>query len=329
MAKYAHPKEGSIKPSEGANHDLQTHEFEAGAEQERFDQFLALRLPQLSQTRIRRAIAEGAALVNGAVAAKGMRLSPGDRVSLTIAVSERSSATPEPISLNILYEDEELIVVNKPSGLLVHPSRTEKSGTLTNALAHHFLQTSSVPIRPGLLHRLDRDTSGVVAIAKTARAHRIIAKAFRQRRVTKRYLALVNGCVTNEAGEIDAPIGRDSNAWPRWQVMSEGRMAQTRYRVQQRFARHTLLELEPLTGRTHQLRIHCAMLGHPITGDRVYGGKLEDAAEHAICSTHLLHAYHLAFRHPTTGQEMTFLAPLPKAMLEALEKLGPEIEDGR
>src|SRR5438128_1388863 len=205
---------GSIKLQETAEQpDLQTFEFEAGAEQERFDEFLARRLPMLSQTRIRSAIAEGDALVNGVVAAKGMRLNPGDHVSLTIAASERSSATPEPIALAVLYEDADLIVVNKPAGLLVHPSRTEKSGTLTNALAYHFLQTSGAPIRPGLLHRLDRDTSGVMVIAKTDRAHRIIAKAFRQRRVAKCYLALVNGVVVNNEGEIDAPIGRDAEAW--------------------------------------------------------------------------------------------------------------------
>lgn len=323
MATHIDQRKSIIKLNEIADQqsDLQTFEFEAGAEHERFDQFLALRLPTLSQTRIRRAIAEGDALVNGAAAAKGMRLDPGDRVSLTIAANERSSATPEPIALDVLYEDAELIIVNKPAGLLVHPSRTEKSGTLTNALAYHFLQTSGAPLRPGLLHRLDRDTSGVVAIAKTDRAHRIIAKAFRLRRVAKRYLALVNGLVADDAGEIDAPIGRDATGWPRWQVMSDGRPAQTRYTVRQRFAAHTLLELEPLTGRTHQLRLHCAALGHPIAGDRVYGIKPEDDAGQLVCSSQLLHAHRLAFRHPSTGQEMTFIAPLPPAMIEALEKL--------
>lgn len=323
MATNIDPRE-SIELSETAEPppDLQTFEFEAGAEQERFDEFLAQRLPQFSQTRIRRAIAEGDALVNGVAAAKGLRLNAGDRVSLVIAASERSSATPEPIALDVLYEDTDLIVVNKPAGLLVHPSRTEKSGTLTNALTYHFLQTSGAPIRPGLLHRLDRDTSGVVAVAKTDRAHRIIAKAFRQRRVAKRYLALVNGLVADNDGEIDAPIGRNAETWPRWQVMSAGRPAQTRYTVRQRFAVHTLLELEPLTGRTHQLRLHCAALGHPITGDCVYGSKTEDGAEQLVCSSQLLHAYRLTFRHPSTGQEITFTAPLPAAMIEVLERLG-------
>jgi 23S rRNA pseudouridine1911/1915/1917 synthase len=299
---------------------LQTFEFEAGAEQERFDQFLARCLPTLSRTRIRRAIAEGDAQLNGARAAKGTRLNAGDRVSLTIAPDERSSARPEPIPLEVLHEDAELIVVNKPAGLLVHPSRTEKSGTLANALAYHFLQTGA-PIRPGLIHRLDRDTSGVLVIAKTGGAHRIIAKAFRQRRVSKRYLALVHGRVAPEAGEIDAPIGRDADAWPRWRVMSEGRAAQTRFTVRQRFAGHTLLELEPLTGRTHQLRIHCAFLGHPIAGDRIYGAAAPAASAAAASSPHWLHAYLLSFRHPATGQEMTFTAPLPAGMIQAMKQL--------
>ena len=321
MTTQAEQKENGIEADACAAPVLQTFEFEAGTEQERFDEFLALRLPTLSRTRLRRAIAEGDALVNGMAAVKGMRLQPGDRVSLTIAADERSSATPEPIGLDILYEDPELIVVNKPTGLLVHPSRTEKSGTLTNALAYHFLQTGEVTIRPGLLHRLDRDTSGVLAIAKTERAHRIIAKAFRQRRVTKRYVALVNGQVADDFGKIEAPIGRNATSWPRWCVMSDGRPAQTRYVVQQRFAAYTLLELEPLTGRTHQLRIHCALLGHPIVGDRVYGIKSSNETNPLELSSQLLHAHQLSFRHPTSGEEMTFIAPLPSVMVETLSKL--------
>jgi len=314
---------GIIAQSEqaGSQLALDTFEFEAGPEQERFDELLARSLPRLSLTRIRRAIAEGDALVNGALSAKGARLRCGDRVSLIIAADEPSAMMPEPIALDILYEDAELIVVNKPVGLLTHPSRTEKSGTLSNALVHHFLHTSGALIRPGLIHRLDRNTSGALVVAKTARAHRILSKAFRQRRVVKRYLALVDGQVTLDAGEIEAPIGRDENAWPRWRVMAEGRPAQTRYAVRQRFDRHTLLELELLTGRTHQIRIHCAALGHPLTGDRIYGISSDQASEELRLLHYLLHAYHLAFRHPTTGEELAFTAPLSAVMNQGLEML--------
>ena len=305
----------------------QTYEFEAGPEQERVDEFLAARLPALSLTRIRRAIAEGDASVNGLPSAKGIRLRPGARVSLVTLAGERSSATPEPIALEILYEDADLIAVNKPAGLLVHPSRAEKSGTLANALTYHFLHTGGVAIRPGLVHRLDRGTSGVVLVAKTLRAHRIISKAFRQRRVSKRYLALVLGRVAAEAGEVTAPIGRAADEWPRWRVLDGGRPAHTRYSVRRRFAGHTLLELEPLTGRTHQLRIHCALLGHPIVGDRVYGPAAGAAVAGEDLDGHLLHAHHLAVRHPTGGGDLVFTAPVPprmKRLLEALEIAGSE-----
>lgn len=312
-----------IAASDDLESDHQTFEFVAGPEAERFDEFLARRLPAVSVTRLRRAIAEGEALLNGAPAAKGMRLGCGDRVSITLNAAERSSTTPEPMALEILYEDAELIVVNKPAGLLVHPSRSEKSGTLTNALAYHFLQHGGTAIRPGLIHRLDRHTSGVLVIAKTARAHRIIAKAFRQRRVVKRYLALITGRVALDAGEVAAPIGRDGQAWPRWQINSNGRPALTRYAVRRRFAQHTLLELEPLTGRTHQLRIHCAHLGHPVVGDRVYGTP-EPVSERLGLSYHLLHAERLTLRHPGTGSEMSFTAPLPPVFAAAIEMLESE-----
>ncbi|HZN11230.1 MAG TPA: RluA family pseudouridine synthase [Blastocatellia bacterium] len=296
-------------------------EFEAGPGKERLDHFLAARLPALSLTRLRRAVEAGDARVNGEASAQGARLQSGDRVSLVIAAGDRTATTPEPIALEILYEDSDLIVINKPAGLLAHPSRTEKSGTLTNALAYHFMATSPAPVRPGLVHRLDRDTSGAIAVAKTPRAHRILAKAFRQRRVEKRYLALVVGRVSPDAGEVSAPIGRDAASWPRWQVTPDGRPAQTRFAVRLRFAAHTLLGLEPLTGRTHQLRIHCAALGHPVVGDRVYGAT-DDALARALGLTHhLLHARELSFRHPGTGAELSFTAPLPPAVQRSLELL--------
>ena len=296
----------------------------------RLDEFIAQQLPRVSLTRIRRLIEEGDATVNDAVSLKGYRLVTNDGVTVKLFAAEKSSATPENILLEILHEDDDLIVVNKPVGMLVHPSHREKSGTLLNALAYHFWQTHKAAIRPGLVHRLDRDTSGVIVLAKTPRAHRTLAKHFRERWVKKFYLALVSGIVEKESGEIDAPIGARDTDWPRWCVMpieQGARAATTRYTVKQRFAQHTLLELEPLTGRTHQLRIHCLLLGHPIVGDTVY--RDEDSIDSLVrkhrLKHQLLHAAKLQFRHPASGQPMMMEAPLPLGWKEIVDSAPTEV----
>jgi len=251
-------------------------------------------------------------------------LQPGDKVSVKIFAAEKSSATPEPIPLEILFEDEHIVVVNKPIGLLVHPSNTEKSGTLTNGLAYHFWQSGGEAIRPGLVHRLDRNTSGVIVVAKTPRAHRTLSKHFRERWVKKFYLALVSGRVERDSGEINAPIGSDPKVWPHWRVMPEsegGKPAQTLYRVKRRFDAHTLIELEPLTGRTHQLRIHCNLIGHPTIGDPIYSSQPDPVAKRLGLKHHFLHASRLTFRHPATGKEMNLEAPMPQAMLDLMATL--------
>jgi 23S rRNA pseudouridine1911/1915/1917 synthase len=301
--------------------DRLSFQFEAGAGKPRLDEFVAAKFPKISLTRIRRLIAEGDVLVDGEKSLKGVRLQDGAKVSLTLFAADKSSATPEPIPLDIIYEDDHLIVIDKPSGLLVHPSRHEKSGTLTNGLAYHFWMTGGAPIRPGLIHRLDRHTSGVIVVAKTPRAHRTLSKHFRLRWVKKFYLALVSGIVAPDDGEIAAPIGLHPSEWPRWRVMDDGKEAHTRFHVKRRFAAHTMLELEPLTGRTHQLRIHCNLIGHPILGDPIYAEQVDPLAEKLRLKYHLLHAFRLAFRHPATGVEMEFQAPIPQAMRELLEKL--------
>ncbi|MBO0862613.1 MAG: RluA family pseudouridine synthase [Chloracidobacterium sp.] len=304
--------------------DRLSFEFEAGAEKQRLDEFVSKRLPKISLTRIRRLIAEGDVLVNNEKSLKGVRLRPGDRVSVKIFAADKSSTTPEPISIDILFEDEHIIVVNKPSGLLTHPSNTEKSGALTNALAWHFWQTAGEAIRPGLVHRLDRNTSGVMVIAKTLRAHRTLSKHFRERWVKKFYLALVSGRVEKDSGEIVAPIGSDPKVWPHWRVIPEsegGKPARTLYRVKRMFKTHTLLELEPLTGRTHQLRIHCDLIGHPIVGDPIYASTVDPITTKHKLKHHLLHAARLVFRHPATGKEMNLEAPLPQAMADLMSEL--------
>jgi 23S rRNA pseudouridine1911/1915/1917 synthase len=301
--------------------DCLSFQFEAGAGKPRLDEFIAAKFPKISLTRIRRLIAEGGVLVDGEKSFKGVRLRDGAKISLTIFAADKSAATPEPIPIAVLYEDDHLIVVDKPAGLLVHPSRQEKSGTLTNGLAYHFWRTGGAPLRPGLIHRLDRHTSGVMVVAKTPRAHRTLSKHFRLRWVKKFYLAPVSGVVKGDDGEIFAPIGHHPNEWPRWRVMDEGKEAHTRYRVKRRFAAHTLLELEPLTGRTHQLRIHCNLIGHPIIGDPIYAEKVDSLAEKLRLKYHLLHAFRLSFRHPATGVEMEFQAPMPQAMKDLIEML--------
>lgn len=299
-------------------------EFTAGEDKPRLDEFVAAQLPKISLTRIRRLIAEGDVLVNGEKSLKGIRLQPGEQVQVKIFAAEKSSATPEPIPIEVLFEDESLIVVNKPAGLLVHPSNSEKSGTLTNALAWHFWKTSGEAIRVGLVHRLDRNTSGVIVIAKTPRAHRTLSKHFHERWVRKFYLAVVSGRIEKQEGEISAPIGSDSSVWPHWRVLPEsegGKPAQTKYRVKKRFAAHTLVEFEPLTGRTHQLRIHANLIGHPIIGDPFYAATKDPLAAQLGLKQHFLHAARLLFRHPATGKELAMEAAMPAAMQDLLTKL--------
>ncbi|GAC1446640.1 MAG: RluA family pseudouridine synthase [Pyrinomonadaceae bacterium] len=304
----------------------QTFNLKVEIKSARLDQFLALHFPALSLTRIRRAIREGDVRVNNQRSFQGWVLQIGDEVTFDADVNEPTAALPEPIPLEIIYEDADLLIINKQVNLLTHPSRTEKSGTLMNAVAYHLLHsktfTNKDAVRPILLHRLDRDTSGAIAIAKNERANRIIFKAWQKRQVTKRYLALVHGVVEKDFGEIDAPIGRNPHTFPRWCVMSDASPSQTAFVVKERFAQHTLLELEPLTGRTHQLRIHCAHIGYGIVGEKIYKSHGKAVHKSDIKAPHqLLHAHFLAFRHPTTGEEMTFNASLPQMMREILEQL--------
>ncbi len=296
-------------------------EFHAGADKPRLDEFVAAQLPKISLTRIRRLIAEGEVLANGEKSVKGRRLLEGDIVSVKIFAADKSSATPEAIPLDILFEDEHLIVINKPVGLLVHPSRNERSGTLTNGLAYHFWQTCGGAVRPGIVHRLDRNTSGVIVVAKTPRAHRTLSKHFRERWVRKYYLAVVSGRIEQNEGEIDAPIGYDAKTWPHWRTMPDGKPAHTRFKVKRRFASHTLLELEPLTGRTHQLRIHCNLIGHPILGDPFYASTVDPLAKQLQVKHHQLHAARLTFHHPAIDREMNLEAPTPSEMQDLIAKL--------
>lgn len=304
-----------------------------GVPQSRLDQFLALEFPSLNLARIRQAINAGEVRVNGRQTIQGWIVKAGDKITHHFPAQNQSSSNSTP--LEILFEDPDLIVINKPVGMQTHPTANQSSIaastspitspiTLMSALAEHLLKHADKQkelIRPMLLHRLDRETSGVLAVAKSQYAARELSKAFQERRVSKRYLALVYGIVKDNAGEINAPIGENKRQRPHWRVMENGSPAQTRFTVKERFENHTLLELEPLTGRTHQLRIHCAHIGHAIVGDQIYKGTVRTVDNQLRFKHQLLHASTLVFRHPRTGQEVTFHAPLPPEMRNALEYL--------
>ena len=270
--------------------------------------------------RIANLIEEGACLVNKQAARAGYHLAANDLIEITIADGPPTSMDPEPIPLEIIYEDAHLLVVVKPSGMLVHPTRSVKQGTLANALAYHLnrsdfkfeISNLKSVVRPGIVHRLDRDTSGLMVIAKTQRALSILSRHFNRRLVRKRYVALVRGQFSDDAGEIRAPIGRDPDSRPHWRVMESGKTAETRFRVMEKRGEITLIELEPVTGRTNQLRIHCAYAGHPILGDNLFGGAPDSSLR--LC----LHAAELAFHHPAGGEWMEFHSPLPADIIKVL-----------
>jgi 23S rRNA pseudouridine1911/1915/1917 synthase len=291
----------------------QTTQFHVGEESlgRRLDEFLADCLFRLSRMHIASLLARGACAVNGEAANAGRRLQTGDVVEVEASGEVSNSMTPEPVPLEVVYEDAHIIVVVKPAGVLVHPTLGVKRGTLANALAYHLNRTRIQQsfVRPGLVHRLDRDTSGLLVVAKTQAALSRLSQHFQRRLVEKRYLAVVAGRVESDERTFNAPIGRDESVRPAWRVSESGKTAETRLRVLERSARRTLVELEPVTGRTNQLRIHCAYAGHPIVGDRLYNGE-----EHTrLC----LHAARLAFRHPATNAWAEFSSAPPPEVLSA------------
>ncbi|MCL2149381.1 MAG: RluA family pseudouridine synthase [Dehalococcoidia bacterium] len=294
----------------------------------RLDCFVAEHSPEFSRSFIQKLIAEGWITVNAQPAKPALRLKTGDRVVIATPPPEPSPLAPEHIPLDIIYEDADLIVINKPSGMTTHPAPGNRAGTLVNALLGLLpeLTAGSAPERPGIVHRLDKDTSGLIVVAKHRRALEDLSGQFKSRRVEKTYLALVKGHPEPEAGLIDAPIGRNPVHHQRMAVVSSGRPAQTAYRVRRRLGGYTLLTLKPATGRTHQIRVHLAGIGHPVVGDAVYGIRSE------LVARQFLHAYKLTFRLPSTGTEATFTAPLPTDLGSALETLvcgGSRIEYNR
>jgi 23S rRNA pseudouridine1911/1915/1917 synthase len=319
---------------------------EAGA---RLDAYLAAHVEDWSRARIKRLIEDGDVLVEGRTAKPSHKLRAGQQIEVEFTEPPPTAFVPENIPIEVVYEDDDLIVVNKPAGLVVHPGAGIARGTLANALAFRLRiaefglridktePSSSNPqsaihnpqsIRPGIVHRLDRDTSGLIVVAKNEAAHENLSEQFRAREVFKSYVSLVHGQVKQDSGRIDQPIARDPRHRTRMAVVHAGRPALSLYRVRKRYDRFTLLDVEIKTGRTHQIRVHLAWLKHPVVGDEVYSAGRDKTVpdvrvRQAIHALHrlFLHAEQLGFRHPRTGEPMRFAAPLPPALTEFLSSL--------
>ncbi len=286
---------------------------------QRLDQYVTAALSQLSRTEVQRLIKAGFVLVNGKPGKPSFRLVEGDIVTATLPVPETRAIVPETVPLDILYEDDDLVAINKPAGMVVHPSVGNWSGTLVNAALARWPEMRRVTgeERAGVVHRLDKDTSGVLVLAKTSTALRSLQAQFQARTVYKRYIALVEGVPDSRSGIIDAPIGRDPRQRKQMAVVRSGREAVTRYDVVEDFGSYALLSIEPMTGRTHQIRVHLAWLGHPVVGDRVYGTRRQRTRLKRL----LLHATELHVDSPSAGMRLRFEAPMPDSLQDILTKL--------
>jgi 23S rRNA pseudouridine1911/1915/1917 synthase len=291
----------------------------------RLDAYLASQIEGWSRARLQRLIESEDVLVNGHAAKPSYKLREQDEIEVELIAPPADRFEPENIPIEIVYEDESLVVVNKPAGLVVHPAAGTPSGTLANALAYHFQQLPNAGVRPGIVHRLDRDTSGLLVVAKTEAALENLSDQFRDRTVFKSYVALVHGRVLSDSGKIDQPLARDPSNRTRMAVVRGGRNALTLYRVRRSLQRFTLLDVELKTGRTHQIRVHLAWLKHPVVGDETYGGGRDNTIQDARLRArirnldrHFLHAEKLGFTHPATGEFVKFESPLPGELSELL-----------
>ena len=296
---------------------LLTAEGHAG---ERLDSFLAAAQPELTRAAAAKLIEGGGVLVDGRVVSKSYKLTGRETVALSLPEPEPIDATPQNIPLDVVYEDEDVIVVNKPSGLVVHPAPGHPDGTLVNALLYHCAGSLSGiggALRPGIVHRIDRDTSGLIIAAKNDAAHQGLAAQLKDHSLARTYEAIVVGNLREDAGTVDAPIDRDKRDRKRMAVVSGGREAVTHWEVVARYPGYTHVRCHLETGRTHQIRVHMAYLGHPILGDTVYGAKKSVPGLTGQC----LHAVGLRFRHPRTGQLVELSCPLPEEFVRMLQKL--------
>ena len=278
----------------------------------RLDQALARLLPGESRSRLARLIEEGHVKVDGEAAASRRKMKSGEALDVSLVARPSEGAfRPEAIALPVVHEDEDLLVVDKPAGLVVHPGSGNWAGTMLNALLHHAPQTGELP-RAGIVHRLDKDTSGLLVVAKNEPAQAALVRQLQARTVKRTYLALARGRIAGE-GRVEAPIGRHPVHRTKMAVVDDGKPAVTHYRVRERFPHHTLLECELETGRTHQIRVHLASIGHPLEGDPVYAGRAASSFPRQA-----LHAWKLAFEHPVSHEGVAFESPLPADFRELL-----------
>ena len=291
------------------------HELEVKGGDSRLDLYLAGVDLGLTRSRLRQLIDSGDVLVNGEVVKPAHRVRTGDRVLVSVPPPRPAVAVAQDIPLEVVYQDADLVVIDKPAGLAAHPGPGHPDRTLVNGLLALCpdIQGIGGEIRPGIVHRLDKDTSGLMIAAKNEEAHHRLSRQIKDREVEKGYLALVDGLPSQESGTIDAPIGRDPRRRTRMAVTAEGRESRTGYRLLEQAGAWSLLELRLHTGRTHQARVHLSWLGHPLMGDAVYGRRSP------LISRHFLHAHHLAFVHPVTGEPLELHSPLPADLLAALE----------
>jgi len=295
---------------------IKTLQFNSPVSDIRLDKYLTQVLPQFSRAYLQKLILQGHILINGQRTKANQRLNKVDRITVELP-SLPIYPLAEPIPLTIVYEDGDILVIDKPAGLTVHPAPGHPSHTLVNAVLAHCpdLATSSEPMRPGIVHRLDKDTSGLMAIAKNDFAREYLAAQFKSRTVTKGYLVLAKGRLSPEQGIIEAHIGRDPHSRRRMAIVEGGKEASTKYQVRRYLDNYTLVEVTPLTGRTHQIRVHLSAIGCPVVGDPIYGIKS------AHLNRQFIHAYRLGFRLPSTKQYQEFISPLPVDLERALDYL--------
>ena len=277
----------------------------------RIDKYISENAENMTRSAVQKLIAEGCVTVNGKIPDKNLKIKTGDEITVNMPEPEICEALPENIPLDIVYEDNDLLVVNKPRGMVVHPATGNYTGTLVNALMYHCgdrLSSINGIIRPGIVHRIDKDTSGLLIVAKNDFAHNILAEQIKEHSFTRKYQAVVVGNVKDDTGTINAPIGRHQTDRKKMAVtLKNSRNAVTHYKVIARYNGYTHVELTLETGRTHQIRVHMAYIGHPVAGDPVYSGKKYLTKLNGQC----LHAYYISFTHPRTNEILAFSAPLP------------------
>ncbi len=311
--------------------DSSRRTFTVEAEAARLDQFLARQLSELSRTQLKKLIQQGEVRVGDQTGQPSQSLLPGEVVTVTLPPQKATTPQAEAITLPIIYEDEALVVVNKPAGMVVHPGHGHEGGTLVNALLARYPDLAALSDhdarlsdRPGIVHRLDQDTSGVMVVARTPTALTHLQRQFKGRAVQKRYWALVHGEPPAPEGIIDIPLGRHTTHRQRIAPRADGKPARTLYQVQQTFTGYSLLDIDLETGRTHQIRVHLAWLKCPVVGDTVYGRRKNNLD----LGRQFLHARQLQVEHPQTEQPMTFEAPLDPSLQAVLDRLRGEVDDG-